>query len=220
MSATVLTIVNKVLKKLRESTVNSIDGDDYAEQITDLLTETKDEVEKAWKWTALKGTVLLDTTASTYRYKLAGAYEGTVLFELYDQTNNRYLKYDPEKVKEGLKYATPDEGEPIYFDYAGWNDSEMLIDLFPVPDVDDIRIYVNGWYPQGDIGYTNPDTTYIYTPMMPLVLGTYAKAVEERGEDDGDLYSRAHMKYMESLGRAIQHENAMQGEEHTNWSVE
>jgi hypothetical protein len=220
MSATVLTIVNKVMRKLREDTVNSIDGDIYAEQITDLLTEVKDEVEKAWPWQALLGTVLLDTTASAYRYKLQGIYEGSKIMEVYDQTNNRYLINDPNKVKEGLKYPTPDEGKPIYWDYAGWNDDEMLIDIYPVPDVDDIRIYVNGWYPQGDISYTDPDTTYIYTPMNPLVLGTYARAVEERGEDDGNSFTRAEARYRKALGDAIALENALQGERHAQWNVE
>jgi len=82
MANTVLTIVNKVLKKLRESTVTTIDGDDYAELITDLLTETKREVEDAWNWTALKGTVLLDTLASVYRYKISAVYQGSVIKDI------------------------------------------------------------------------------------------------------------------------------------------
>lgn len=220
MSATVLTIVNKVLRKLRESTVTTIDGDDYAELIVDFLTETKDEVETAWDWTALEGTVLLDTVADTYRYKLAAVYQGSKIRNVYDQGNGRYLEYNPSAVEEGLKFATPDTGKPLYYDYVGYNDGEMLIDLYPVPDVDDIRIYVNGKYVQGDVGYTNPSTTYIATPEMPLVLGTYAKAIDERGEDDGEAYTKAEARYQKHLALAIQAENAAQGEEHSTWEVE
>ena len=157
MSATVLTIVNKVLRKLREDTVTVIDGDTQAELITDFLTETKKVVEDSWNWTALEGTVLMDTIIGTYRYKLQGTYQGSIIRKVYDQTNDRYLEYNPDKVNEGLKYATPETGSPLYYDYVGWNDAEMLIDVFPVPDVADERIYFHGKFVQGDLGYTTPD---------------------------------------------------------------
>ena len=219
MSATVLTIVNKVLKKLRESTVTTIDGDDYAELITDLLTETKREVEDAWNWTALKGTVLLATLASVYRYKISAVYQGSVIKDIYDQTNDNYLIFDPDAVKEGLKYASPETGQPLYYDFIGYNDGEMLIDIFPVPDVADIRMYVNGKYVQGDISYTDPDTTYIATPMLPLILGTYIRALDERGDDSGESYMKAEVKYNRSLADAISYENAAQGDT-KDWEVE
>ncbi len=220
MSATVLTIVNKVLRKLREDTVTTIDGDDYAELVTDLLTETKEEVEAAWDWTALEGTVLLDTVVDTYRYKLAAVYQGSKIRNMYDQTNDNYLEYDPKAVEEGLKYATPETGQPKYYDYVGYNDGEMLVDVFPVPDVADVRIYVNGKYVQGDIGYADPDTTYIATPELPLVLGTYARAIDERGEDDGEAFTKAENKYKRALAMAVALENTAQGEEHGDWDVE
>ena len=59
--------------------MTTIDGDDYAELITDLLTEAKREVEDAWDWTSLKGTVLLDTIVGTYRYKVSAVYQGSVI---------------------------------------------------------------------------------------------------------------------------------------------
>jgi hypothetical protein len=200
--------------------VTTIDGDDAAEMVTDLLTECKSEVEGAWDWTALEGTVLLDTVANTYRYKLQGVYQGSKLKNVYDQTNDRYLEYNPKKVDEGLKYANPETGAPLYYDFVGWNNGEMLIDIFPVPDVDDTRLYVNGKYVQGDISYTDPSTTYIATPMLPLVLGTYALAISERGEDDGEQFNKADAKYHRALSLAIQLEDAAQGEEHSQWEVE
>lgn len=219
MANTVLDVVNKVLRKLRESAVATIDGDDYAELITDFLTETKNEVEDAWDWTSLKGTVLLDTVIGTYRYKLAAVYMNSKIADIYDQTNDNYLEFDPDKVKEGLKYATPETGQPLYYDFVGFNDGEMLIDLFPVPDVADVRFYVNGKFVQGDLGYTDPGTTYLATPQMPLVLGTFAKAVEERGDDDGEALTKAEAKYNRSLADAISYENAAQGDP-TVWEVE
>lgn len=219
MSAPVLTIVNKVLKKLRESPVTTIAGDEYAELITDLLTETKEEVENAFDWRALQGTVLLDTVADVYRYKLLAVYQNSKIRDIYDQTNDTYLEFNPEKVTEGLKYATPETGNPQYYDFVGFNDGEMLIDVFPVPPIDDIRLYVNGKFVQGDLGYTSPDTTYIATPETPLILGTYARAIDERGEDDGEAFNKADAKYRLALGESIQYEVATQGDP-LDWEVE
>lgn len=220
MSTPVLTIVNKVLKKLRESTVTTIEGDDYAELITDFLTETKQEIEDAWDWTALKGTVLLDTIADAYRYKLSSVYEGSEIHSVYDQTNDCYLEFSPTKVDDLLKLTVPETGTAKYYSIVGYNDSEMLIDIAPVPDTANIRLYINGKYVQGDLPYTNPSTTLIATPMMPLVLGTYAKAVEERGEDDGEALTKAETKYARSLSDAIALDNANQGGANAQWEVE
>jgi len=219
MANTVLQAVNKVLRKLRESAVTTIEGDEYAELITDFLSETKSEIEDAEDWRSLQGTVLLDTVVDTYRYKLAAVYEGSKISDIYDQANDCYLEFNPSVVKEGLKYASPETGQAKYYDFVGYNDGEMLIDIFPVPDVADVRLYVNGKYVQGDLGYTSPDTTYLAVPQMPLVLGTYAKAIDERGDDDGEAYNKADAKYKVALADAISMENAAKGEPKI-WEVE
>lgn len=219
MSATKLTIVNKVLRKLRESAIATIEGDDYAELITDFLTETKREIEDAWDWTVLRGTVLLDTVTSTYRYKLNAVYEGSEIHDIYNQTHGNYLKFSPERVKDGLKVAAPTTGVPAYYDIVGFNDSEMLIDIYPVPNADDIRLYVNGKYVQGDLAYDTPDEL-ILTNTMALVLGTYAKAVMERGEDDGEAVTKAEAAYHRSLSDAVAFDDKNQGARNSEWFTE
>ncbi len=219
MSATKLVIVNKVMRKLRESKITTIDGDDYAELITDFLTETKREIEDAWDWTVLKGTVLLDTVVGTYRYKLSNVYERSEIHDVYNQTHDVYLQFNPSVVKEGLKLSSPTTGTPCYYDIVGYNDSEMLIDVFPVPDVADVRLYVNGKYVQGDLGYTVPDEL-ITTNTMANVLGTYAKAIQERGEDDGEAVTKAEAAYHRALSDAVAMDDSIQGNAKSEWSTE
>ena len=72
---------------------------------------------------------------------------------------------------------------------------------------------------QGSIGYTAPDTTYIYTPEIPLVLGTYARAIDERGEDDGEAFNKADDKYRTALNTAVLAENAATGDD-LDWETE
>lgn len=220
MSATVLTIVNRVLRKLRESTVASIDGDDYAELITDFLTETKEDVEDAFDWQCLQSTVTVDTVAGTAQYKLTGVYERSLVKAVYDQTHDTYLEFNPAKVEEGLRYTTPDQGDPVYYDFVGFNDDgEMLVELYPVPAVTNDRFVFYGKFVQGDVAYTSPDTTYISTPTLPLVLGTYARAVDERGEDDGEAFTKAEAKYRKALSNSVAYDNGAQGDI-TDWYEE
>ena len=212
MSATVLTITNRVLRRLRKSTVSSVSGNSYAELIVDLMTEAKEEVEDAFDWQTLQGTVLMDTVASTYRYKLQGVYERSLIKKVYDQTNDWYLTHDPAEVDKGLRIASPATGAPKYYDFVGYNDGEMLVDLYPVPDVDDIRIFWHGKMVQGDLSYTDPDTTYIVTPTLPMVLGTLYRAIEERGEDDGEALTKLERKFLKALAHSVTLDNAAQGD--------
>ena len=41
-------------------------------------------------------------------------------------------------------------------------------------------------------------------PSAPVVMGAYAKAVSERGEDGGNVHMEAFQRYKEELSRAIQ----------------
>lgn len=219
MAATKVSIVNKVLRKLRESTVSTISGNTYPELITDFLNETKREVEDAWNWKALRVETDVATVASTSQYTLTGTYERSIIFDVYNKTENYHLVFDPLRTRDGLKVTTPSEGSPLYWNYAGYDASgNMLIDVYPVPNAVQTLVVTHKRV-QGELLYTTPSEV-ILTPEHPLFLGAYARAVEERGEDDGETYSKAWIKYMSALSDAIAIENSTQGDEHSVWEVE
>lgn len=221
MSMSVLTLVNKVLRKLRENTILSITDNDYAEQITDMLSETNRNVEDAWDWETLVSNKTVSTVASQAEYSITGSPEGSKIEYVYDQTNDRFLTFDPARVTEGLRKASPDEGDPAYYRYSGTDSNgNMTIELFPVPNTSSDTIIVRGKFTKGDLVYTSPSTNMLAVPWMPLYLGTYAKAVAERGEDDGETQGEIESKFTKSLGQAIEVENGRQGERHTLWEVE
>jgi predicted N-acetyltransferase YhbS len=55
---TYLELVNKVLRRLRESEVSTVQGvgnaNQYARLIGDFINEAKSQVEVAWDWSALR----------------------------------------------------------------------------------------------------------------------------------------------------------------------
>jgi hypothetical protein len=50
---TYLELVNKVLTRLREDTVTTVDYNDYSTLIGEFVNDAKKEVESAWLWSCL-----------------------------------------------------------------------------------------------------------------------------------------------------------------------
>ena len=214
---TLLEIVNKVLRKLREPTVSIIAGDDYAELITDFLSETKREVEDKTHWSNLDGLVVVQTVSGVPQYTLAGVYERSEVVEVYNRTTKAHLSLNERAVKEGIDDLPVQTGEPMYWRPVGYLNGELQIEVFPVPDkVYDLKI--EGKFVQKDLSYS--DTTFeLLTPEYPLFLGTYAKALEERGDDDGEPVTKAEDKYKKALGDAAILDANLRGDKMI-WEVE
>ena len=70
---TYLELVNKVLRRLRESEATTVGGTGnvnvYPRLIGDYVNEAKAQVEAAWDWSALRTTLTLVTTANTFNYE-------------------------------------------------------------------------------------------------------------------------------------------------------
>jgi len=218
MSHTVLTVVNKVLRKLREPEVSTIDGDDGAELVLDFLNETNKEVQDAFNWRALQVKTSIAMVASQSQYAITDTPEGSDILMVYNQTNNNYLTLSQHDVEEGLKVASPTEGKPRYYNYAGRDSSgDILIDLYPVPDTTDTLV-VTTKSVQGTLDEITDLNTVLKMPEYCLFLGAYAKAVAERGEDDSETFNKADAKYYRALSDSIALEDSLQGKVNSEWS--
>ena len=88
-----------------------------------------------------------------------------------------------------------------------------MIDVYPIPNgVYDIR--VNIIQPQPAL-VNNSDE--ILVPAEPVIMGAYARAIAERGEDAGLAGNEAYALYKQSLGDAISLESGLFCEEQ-EWS--
>ena len=199
---TYLDAINKVLQRLREDTVSTSDENDYSALIGDFVNETIREIEDAWDWNVLKTTLELTTEDDSFRHILTGSNLRSKIYSVYDYTNKRRLEHmmPSEMNRRFMTEQTVQNDKPRYWSHNGVNSSGVpQIDLYPIPD-GAYTLYVHLKIPTDDI---TDDTEVINLPTKVVVLGAYAKALQERGEDLGTNLQMALRSYELALGDAI-----------------
>ena len=180
---TYLEAVNKVLRRLREREVSSVTESTYSKLIGEFVNEAKTEVENSWNWSGLRVTLSATTTPDVFNYELNGAGNRATILNVINDTSNNFLEYRPSTwFDEKFTLETPQTGSPQYYTFNGLSlDDDSQIDVFPIPNAA-YTIRFNCVLRTADM--VN-DTDAIYVPSLPVVLLAYAKAIEERGEDNG-----------------------------------
>jgi hypothetical protein len=211
--ATYLQLVNSVLRRLRESEVASISATEYSTLIGDFVNEAKQDVEESWTWTVLRTDIditLDNTQAAGTPYSMTGAGERWTFYDtpnfcVYNENggDGYWLKeMTTNQVKTlALNNTTNgNTGEVSYYYIQGQDSSgDSYIYFDKKTDANDtvsLRLAV----PQVDL---SSETDVIKVPSNPVVLGAYARALEERGEDMGKLTDRAVLNYEKALQTAI-----------------
>lgn len=195
-----LELVNAVLRRLREDEVVSVTANSYAKLVGDFINEAKREVEDAWDWVALRDTIQATTSAGNYRYIMSNTGNRVKIRDVFNDTTNNYLKlYNSTRLTEKFN-SEGQSGEPLYYDFSGLYVDDYQIDVYPIPD----GVYVlniNIVRPQADLSAGTDELT---VHEYPVILGAYAKALAERGDDNGMQYPVAYKAYQDALSDAIQ----------------
>lgn len=202
--ATYTSLINSVLRLLREDEVASPTTSTYSELIGDLVNQSKREVEDAWKWNALRTTKTISAVQSTSQYSIVGAGKRFKFVDLdksvYNDTTDNYLT---QQTSTKLKYdarTMTDESEPTRFYIEGTDSNDdPYINLWPTPD-QAYTIYCELVVPQADL---STGSTVLKVPEWPVILGAYAKALAERGEDNGTTHGEVMRRYEIALQDAI-----------------
>jgi hypothetical protein len=99
-----------------------------------------------------------------------------------------------------VKYPTDDTGEPLYYGFNGSDTSNNLkVDLSPVPtSVQTLNFEII----KHQDTLTNA-ATVLKVPAQPVILGAWARAIAERGEDGGTQSSIAAEESSQALKQAI-----------------
>jgi hypothetical protein len=217
--ATYTNLINFVLRKMRESEVAGPTSTTYATLVGDFVNEAKREVEDAWKWNVLRTTTSVTTAAGTQQYALTGAGKRFKLqhpnYSVYDATNlGRIYQKDAQWMKEALLNNTT-QNEPSYFYFSGFDSNEdPYVTFYPIPD----GIYTINFelvVPQSDFS-TGSETLSV--PDWPVKLGAWAKALEERGDDNGNQVLKVQSDYQLALSDAIAMDAALFPGE-TDWYI-
>jgi len=208
---TYITLVNNILKRLRERTVTSLPESSYAELIGVLINDAKSEIENSWNWSGLRNTLTLTTSSGIFNYELNGTGNNFSTMDVVNENGNYFMEYRTQhQFNQFYLNQTPASGNPRYYNFNGTSaDGDTLVDVYPKPD-NTYTIYFNIIQRTADL-VDNNDTLAI--PSQPVLLLAYAKAVEERGEDGGISASSAYATAARVLNDAIAQDSQRHVEE-------
>jgi hypothetical protein len=201
-------LINEVLIRLREDTISSDWSDDindsttisaYQKVIGALVNDAKRHVEGRHDWLNLRSTVDISTVNGTKNYNLSSGQE----IKIIDSINNNtgmHLNQVSKVYINTVKYPTDPTGEPLYYGFNGSDASNNLkIDLSPVPTTAHTISFDIVKY-QDDL---TEAATVLSVPERPVILGAWARAISERGEDGGTQSSLMAGEASEALKQAI-----------------
>jgi hypothetical protein len=201
-------LINEVLVRLREETVDSdwsgaINDsstiNDYQKVIGSLINDAKRSIESYHDWLVLRETVNVSTVASTKNYNLSSGQEFKVLDVVNNSTGNQ-LAQVTRTYLNSIMYPTDPTGEPNYYGFNGSDTSNNLkVDLSPIPtEAQTISFDIVKYQDT-----LTSATTVVKIPSQPIILGAYARAIAERGEDGGTQSSIAAQEAASSLAQAV-----------------
>jgi hypothetical protein len=198
---TYLQAVNDVLIRLREDEVSTVGENSYSKLIGKFINDSKRSVEDAFTWNALSNTLTATTSNGIFNYVLTGSTQRFKTLNVFEDSTDTFLQQrDNGWMNSRLLSNDRESGQPIFYNYNGVNSNgDTQVDLYPVPDgVYTIRF--NLYIPQVPL-YADADVLKV--PADPVILGAYARAVSERGEDQGMASADAYGVYRQALGDAI-----------------
>ena len=207
---TYIQIINSVLRRLREDTIDSnwssdlvgaTGPTDYQVMIGDFVNEVKTEVEDAWDWTSLRRIETVATIADQRSYNLPSTSLRTRTLSVQEQSQGSMLQGVPDTWIRKQQYPTPDSsGVPSYFSINGTSSGLLTAQLSPKPD----KVYNIDFYLLDPQDHLTGATDVLLVPSTPVIMGTWARAIAERGEDGGSLSDMAQFQYQQALSNNIQ----------------
>jgi hypothetical protein len=212
---TYLQLVNDVLVRMREPEVTTVAETTFSSLIGKFINDTKRQVSDAYDWDAFNTPITVNTIANTtgpysitgagVRYKTMDVINITSFYEMSPLSHANY---------DSFYYTTPTptKGLPMYYSIKGVDtNGDIKVNFWPVPDaVYSIRFSLI--VPEADFS-TDSSTTLL--AKEPIVLGAYARALIERGEDGGLNSSEAFAMYKSCMSDLIALELARSPENDT-----
>jgi len=201
-------LINEVLIRLREDTI-SIDwsGDindsttisAYEKVIGALVNDAKRHVEGRHDWLNLRSTVDITTVNGTENYNLSSGQEIKIM-DAVNNTTGMHLRQVGRTYINTVTFPSQNTGEPLYYAFNGSDASNNLkVDLSPVPTTGHTISFDIVKY-QDDLATAS---TVLSVPERPVILGAWARAISERGEDGGTQSSLMAGEASEALRQAI-----------------
>ena len=201
-------VINEVLIRLRETPISSdwsgaindsSTVSDYNKVIGALVNDSKRSIESYHDWQILRETVDISTVAGTKNYNLSSGQEFKILDVVNNTTGNELVQVSRAYLNRE-RYPTASTGEPHYYGFNGADSSNNLkVDLSPTPSKAETISFDMVKYQD----VLTLAATTVKIPTKPLILGAYARALSERGEDGGTQSSIAATEASSAISQAI-----------------
>lgn len=180
---TYLDLINRVLIRLRESTVTTPTDTDYSTLVGYLVNDAKKIVEAAWDWAALRTTLTVSATSGDNTYTLTGSGQDYKFLDAYNDTQNTRLKLiTKNEMNTKIKLNTAATGAPEMFCLDGLDSNgDQNIIIYPTPDASYTLLF-DAVIREAEMS-SGTDTTAL--PTYPIERYAWAMAARERGETGG-----------------------------------
>jgi len=200
--ATYLELVNDVLARMRETSVSTVSATSYSALIGKFVNDAKRQVEDAWNWDALSADLTVTTVAGTSNYAVTGSgvrHKGAVINCTTSTALNQLKNVPVQWIIDQQQLSTVQQGSPCYYAWNGTDGTDSKIEIFPTPD-GVYTLAVNLYVPQATL---SDDATSLTIPSDAVIMGAYARAIVERGEDGGLSSGEAYGLYKGILADQI-----------------
>jgi len=183
MSTQYLTIVNEVLRRLREEEVSTITQNTYSKMVGDFVNDAKRVVEDSHDWSALRTTVVVPTVENTTEYSLTNAGERVKIYSAINDTSNFFMRYESPNWFNNAYYISGEvTGTPDSYTFSGIDSNEdTKIRVYPKPS----GVYSLRFDLIARENELTLDTDTTVLPKNAIVHNAVALLARERGETGG-----------------------------------
>ena len=183
MATTYLSLMNSVLRRLREDEVSEVTQTTYSKMVGDYINDAKTLVQDSHDWSTLRKTVIVPTVENTTEYSLTGAGERVKLYSAINDTSNFFMHYETPNWFSNAYYISGEvSGTPDSYTFSGVDDDDdTRVRVFPKPSgVFSLRFDVYSREPD-----LTADASSTVLPAMPIIHQAVALLARERGETGG-----------------------------------
>lgn len=219
--ATYVQIINRVLRRLREDEVSNYDDTVYSTLIGDFVNETISEMQEKVEWNALLDdhTVTLDGSTRVYALTSSTGSRDTNdqsrIIRVFDDTNDWHLIQANYQWVTTAKLDAPDPDNTSYYRSKGVDSTgRRQVEFYP-----DVAATVNvaTYNPHSEL---STSSAQVLLPSRIVMLGAYARAIHERGEDGGVESGAAWRMYASASGAAVVNELNRSTDDESVWEIQ
>ena len=183
MATTYLSLMNNVLRRLREDEVAEVTQTTYSKMVGDYINDAKSLVQDSHAWSTLRKTIVVPTVADTTEYSLTGAGERVKLYSAINDTSNFFMHYETPNWFNNAYYISGEvSGTPDSYTFSGVDSNDdTKVRVYPKPSgVFSLRFDVCSREPD-----LTADADSTVLPAMAIIHHAVALLARELGETGG-----------------------------------